>query len=110
MEKDTIRLDFIQRWDVSRTAGYWFTLVTQLVSQEEYPTLRDFCDYGIDLEMMLDQNGIDVIAWHSLPPSLQLEVKTIWTSEGRTLTQLEKDRFDNDANQHWKKEYGVEID
>ena len=53
MEKDTIRLDFIQRWDVSRTAGYWFTLVTQLVSQEEYPTLRDFCDYGIDLEMML---------------------------------------------------------
>lgn len=110
MEKDTIRLDFIQKWEVTQQPDYWFTILTQLVSKEEYSTLREFCDYGIDFEKMLDQNGIDVIAWHSLPKDLQLEVKTIWTNNGRKLTQLEKDEFDKKANQHWKEEYGVEID
>ena len=109
MEKDSLRLDFIERWEVTQQPGYWFTLLTQLVSQEQYTTLRDFCDYGIDFEKMLDQNGIDVIAWHSLPTHLKAKVETYWREEDRSLTQEEKEELDRLANQYWSEKHSTGI-
>jgi hypothetical protein len=109
MEKDSLRLDFIECWEVTQQPGYWFTLLTQLVSQEQSATLRDFCDYGIDFEKMLDQNGIDVIAWHSLPTQLKAKVETYWREEDRSLTQEEKEELEAQANQYWSEKHSTGI-
>ena len=99
---DAKRLDFVEKWGVSATRQSWFTVLTQTVSKEDCPTLRDFCDYAIRFEMMIDSNGLDILEWHSMPIELQEIVIRVWEDEGRVLTDIEKESLQRESDQYWE--------
>ncbi len=99
---DSTRLDFLEKWETGSYPDTWFTILTQHVSKKDYPTLRDFCDYGIQFEKMLDTNGLDVIAWHYLPIHLMEIVLEVWEKENRTLTPDEKATLQSESDKYWQ--------
>lgn len=99
---DTQRLDFLEKWEVSSHKTSWFTLLTQHVQKSEYLTLRSFCDYSIDFENMIDENGLDILGWHSLTPDLQLRVVDLWKKEGRAMSDEEKQGLLSEFNRYWE--------
>ena len=80
---DKERLDFLEKWETSSHEDSWFTLLTQNVRKKDYPKLRDFCDYAIQFEQMIDTNGLDILGWHSLPINLQEIVINLWENDSR---------------------------
>jgi hypothetical protein len=105
---DTERLDFLEKWETSTYQHSWFTLLTQHVRKKDFPTLREFCDYSIDFEKMIDSNGLEILTWHSLTPDLQEIVITIWENEGRALTAEEKGSMQKAFNQYWEELHKLE--
>lgn len=105
---DLKRLDFLEKWETSSHEHTWFSILTQHVSKKDYPTLRSFCDYGIDFEKMIDGNGLDVISWHHLPLHLQEIVINIWEEEKRFLTEEEKVTLQDTANRFWQESLETE--
>jgi hypothetical protein len=99
---DAQRLDFLEKWETSSYQHTWFTLLTQHVKKDDFPTLRKFCDYAMDFEMMIDDNGFDILAWHSLIPSLQERVISIWKNEARSLSDEEKLSIEEEFNRYWE--------
>lgn len=99
---DSERLDFLEKWEISIHDGSWFTLLTQHVRKDKYPTLRDFCDYGIDFEKMIDANQFDALSWHSIPLHLQEKVVDIWRSLERPLNKPEKEYLQKSVNEYWE--------
>ena len=100
---DNERMDFLEKWEVSVHGETWFTLLTQHVKKEKCPTLRDFCDYAIDFERMLDENQLDAINWHFLPAHLQTRVTDLWKSLHRPLNKQEKEYLERANNEYWEK-------
>jgi len=107
---DSKRLDFLEKWEISIYENTRFTLLTQHVRRDTCKTLREFCDHGIYLESMLDQNGLDVMAWHFLPPHLQEMVASIWEKESRPLTDEEKSTLQEEADKYWEELHQTEED
>lgn len=107
---DTQRLDFLEKWETSSHQHSWFTLLTQHIRKQDCPTLRDFCNYGLNFEEMLDLNGLDVISWHYLPTHLQEIVINIWENEGRCLTDDEKISLQEESGKHWEELHETEVD
>lgn len=105
---DTERLDFLEKWETSSHSNTWFTILTQHVNKQDYPTLREFCDYSIDFEKMIDSNGLDVIAWHHIPTHIQEIVISVWENENRILTDDEKDSIQTESNSYWKEVWELE--
>ncbi|CAB4159400.1 hypothetical protein UFOVP699_136 [uncultured Caudovirales phage] len=99
---DSERLDFLEKWEISIHDGSWFTLLTQHVQKDKYPTLRDFCDYGIDFEEMLDENFLDAMHWHTIPYHLQEKVIDIWKRLARPLNEPEKDYLQTSVDEYWE--------
>jgi len=99
---DTERLDLLEKWETSSHTDSWFTILTQHVKKEDCPTLRDFCDYSIEFEKMIDLNGLDVIAWHYLPQHLQEMVIFIWEESNRPLTDDERITLQDESDKYWE--------
>lgn len=99
---DKERMDFLEKWEVSIHESNWFTLLTQHVSKKKYTTLREFCDYGIDFEKMIDENGLDAINWHFLPLHLQMRVTDIWSRLCRPLNKQEKEYLEQSNTEYWE--------
>lgn len=99
---DTQRLDFLEKWEISIHGGSWYTLLTQHVSKDDYPTLREFCDYGIDFETMIDSNQLDAMNWHMIPLHLQEKVIDIWKRLARPLNQPEKEFLQEESDKYWE--------
>lgn len=105
---DSERLDFLEKWETSQYDHSWFTLLTQHVRKEDCPTIRDFCDYAIGFEKMIDLNELDVMAWHYLPLHLQEMVITIWEEESRKLTDDEKVSLQEESDKYWEELHQIE--
>jgi hypothetical protein len=100
---DKERMDFLEKWEPSIHEHTWFTLLTQHIKRNKYPTLRDFCDYAIDFEKMIDANGLDAVNWHFLPSHLQDLVVDLWVRLERPLNKQEKDYLEKSNNEYWEK-------
>jgi hypothetical protein len=100
---DKDRMDFLEKWEVSVHESTWFSLLTQHVSKDKHKTLREFCDHGIDLEEMLDSNGLDAVNWHFLPPNLQVKVTDVWNRLRRPLNEPEKAYLEKMNKEYWEK-------
>lgn len=100
---DKERMDFLEKWELSIHDSTWFTLVTQHVSKEKYPSLRDFCDHAISFEKMLDENGLDAVNWHFLPSYLQELVVDLWQRLERPLNKQEKEYLEKSNKEYWEK-------
>jgi hypothetical protein len=98
---DTQRLDFLEKWEVSNHQNSWFSLLTQHIRKEDCPKLRDFCDYGIQFEEMINTNGFDIISWYEIPLHLQEMVLLIWENEKRSLSEEEKLTLQEETNNYW---------
>lgn len=107
---DEQRLDFLEKWETSSHKHSWFTLLTQHVRKEDCPTLRDFCDYSIQFERMIDLNGLDIMSWHYLPTYLQETVINIWENDNRTLTEEEKASLQEESAKYWEELHQTEED
>jgi hypothetical protein len=105
---DTNRLDFLEKWETSSHSDSWFTILTQHVRKADCATLRDFCDYGIDFEKMIDSNELDVISWHYMPLHLQEMVVTIWEDSSRPLSEEEKVSLQEEATRYWEELHQIE--
>lgn len=105
---DTDRLDFLEKWDTSSHQNTWFTLLTQHVKKQDYPTLRSFCDHAIGFERMIDLNGLDIMAWHYLPPHLQEKVTEIWEKEFRHMSEEEKESLVEESTRYWEELHQTE--
>jgi hypothetical protein len=99
---DSERLDFLEKWEVSIYDRTRFTLLTQHVSKDKCQTLRDFCDYGIDFEKMLDSNSLDAVNWHYLPHHLQKMVEDLWQRLERPLNKEEKEYLEQKNTEYWE--------
>ena len=100
---DSTRMDFLEKWEVSTYAHTRFTILTQHVRTDKCKTLREFCDHGICLEAMLDQNGLDVLAWHSMSPHLQKLVTDLWDTLERPMNEQEKEYLTKASDEYWEK-------
>ena len=107
---DTQRLDFLEKWETSSHQHSWFTLLTQHVRKQDCPTLRDFCDYAIQFEKMIDSNGLDIMAWHFLPTHLQEVVVNLWENEDRSLTDVERNTLQEESAKYWEELHETEVD
>jgi hypothetical protein len=107
---DIQRLDFLEKWEVSQHNDSWFTLLTQRVSKKDCPNLREFCDYAIAFERMIDSNELDVLAWHYLPSHLQEMVMSVWEEEARPLTAEEKVSLQEESDKYWEELHQIEMD
>jgi hypothetical protein len=107
---DTQRLDFLEKWETSSHQHSWFTLLTQHVRKQDCPTLRDFCDYAIQFEKMIDSNGLDIMAWHFLPTHLQEVVVNLWENEDRPLTEVERNTLQEESAKYWEELHETEVD
>lgn len=107
---DTQRLDFLEKWETSSHQHSWFTLLTQHVRKQDCPTLRDFCDYAIHFEKMIDSNGLDIMAWHFLPTHLQEVVVTLWENEDRPMTDAERNTLQEESAKYWEELHETEVD
>ena len=107
---DTQRLDFLEKWETSSHQDSWFTLLTQHVRKQDCPTLRDFCDYAIQFEKMIDSNGLDIMAWHFLPLHLQEVVVTLWENEARPMTDDERNTLQEESAKYWEELHETEVD
>jgi len=105
---DTERLDFLEKWDTSSHQNTWFTLLTQHVKKQDCPTLRSFCDHAIEFEGMIDANGLDIMAWHYLPPHLQEKVTGIWERDARPMTEEEKESLVDESAKYWQELHQTE--
>lgn len=105
---DTERLDFLEKWETSSHNNTWFTILTQHISKIDCPTLRDFCDYSLDFERMIDTNLLDVISWHHIPTHLQEMVINIWENENRPLTDDEKTSLQDESNKYWEEVFKID--
>jgi len=105
---DSERLDFLEKWETSSHKDSWFTLLTQHVRKQDCPTLRDFCDYGIDFEKMIDSNGLDIMVWYYLAPPLQELVVNLWEKESRVLTDEERVSLQVESNNYWSELHQLE--
>ena len=99
---DTQRLDFLEKWETSSHQESWFTLLTQHVRKKDCPTLRDFCDYAMQFEQMIDSNGLDIMAWHFLPIHLQEVVVSLWENEDRPMTSEERVTLQEKSAKYWE--------
>lgn len=99
---DTQRIEFLEKWEPSIHQATWFTTLTQHVNKVDCPTLRLFCDYGINHESMLDTNNLDVLAWHYLPIQLQEIVINIWEIEKRPLSDEERITLQSESDKYWE--------
>jgi hypothetical protein len=99
---DKERMDFLEKWEVSIHEETWFTILTQHVKKQQCSTLRDFCDYAIDFERMLDENGLDAINWHFIPPHLQSRVTDVWSRLNRPLNKPEKEYLEQANREYWE--------
>ena len=95
-------LDFIDKHEPSIHERTYFTILTQHVSKEKCKNIREFCEFGISLEHMLDSNTISVLDWHSMPPSLQNVVLEVWINENRPLSTDEHASLTEKLNEYWK--------
>jgi hypothetical protein len=100
---DKERMDFLEKWEVSVHSATWFTLLTQHVNKEKFPTLRDFCDHAISFEKMLDENSLDAVNWHFLPDYLQAKVTDVWSRLERPLNKQEKEYLERSNAEYWEK-------
>ena len=99
---DTERLDFLEKWETSSYQDSWFTLLTQHVRKKDCPTLRDFCDYAIQFEQMIDQNCLDIMAWHYLPHHLQELVINLWENDARPMNEEERNTLQEESAKYWE--------
>jgi hypothetical protein len=100
--EDQDRLDFLEKWEISNYDNTRFTLLTQHVDKKKCPTLRDFCDYAIEMEQMLDANELSPMDWHFLPPFIQEMIETIWLENSRPLNENERDAVKELNDEYWK--------
>lgn len=107
---DTQRLDFLEKWETSSHQDSWFSLLTQHIRKTDCPTLRDFCDYAIQFEQMIDQNGLDILAWHFLPYHLQELVINLWENDARPMSTEERDSLQEQAAKYWEELHQTEAD
>lgn len=105
---DTARLDFLEKWETSSHQDSWFTMLTQHVRKQDCPTLRDFCDYSIQFEKMIDSNGLDIMAWHFLPPHLREIVVSLWENEKRSMTNEERVTLQEESAKYWEELHQTE--
>ena len=105
---DTQRLDFLEKWEISSHQNSWFTLLTQHVRKQDCPTLRDFCDYAMQFEQMIDSNGLDIMAWHFLPSHLQEIVVSLWENDDRSMTSEEMVTLQEESAKYWEELHQTE--
>ena len=105
---DTQRLDFLEKWETSSHQDSWFTLLTQHVRKQDCPTLRDFCDHGIDFEKMIDSNSLDIMAWHFIPYHLQEVVVSVWEKESRAMNEDERFTLQEESAKYWEELHQTE--
>lgn len=105
---DTLRLDFLEKWEMSSHQNSWFTLLTQHVRKTDCPTLRDFCDYAIQFEQMIDSNCLDIMAWHYLPSHLQEIVVRLWENDNRSMTNEERVTLQEESAKYWEELHQTE--
>jgi hypothetical protein len=105
---DKERLDFLEKWETSTYQDSWFTTLTQHIKKADCPTLRDFCDYAIQFENMIDSNGLDVIAWYYIPSHLQELVINLWENDARPLNDEERDYLQKESNKYWEELHRLE--
>jgi hypothetical protein len=105
---DTQRLDFLEKWETSSHQDSWFTLLTQHVRKADCPTLREFCDYAIRFEQMIDQNGLDIMAWHFLPYHLQELVINLWENDARPMNEDERSTLQEESAKYWEELHQTE--
>jgi hypothetical protein len=51
---------------------------------------------------MLDENNLDVLAWHTIPSHLQNKVTDLWKSLERPLNEPEKDYLQKSVTEYWE--------
>lgn len=107
---DTQRLDFLEKWETSPYQHTWFTLLTQHVKKSDCSTLREFCDFAIQFEQMIDSNGIDILAWHSMPPFLQELVINLWENDARPLNEEERISLQEQIDKYWNELHQSEVE
>jgi hypothetical protein len=94
---DKKRLDFLERNELYIDNNTFFTVLTQHVSRNTI-TLRDFCDFGIELERMYIANKTtrgDVIYKGFFSRLLESKMGEVWFSEYRPLNNMELTAIEN---------------
>lgn len=99
---DSQYLDFIDMHEPSIHANSYFTILTQHINREVCQNIREFCEYGLTLEQMLENNNIGVLDWHSMPHPMQDKVLIAWAEENRALTPEERKALDTELNEYWE--------
>lgn len=87
LHTDFERMNFMQRHDVSIHGSSYFTGLTQHVEKQGW-TLREFCDYGIEYEMMLMENKVTAQEIFFKDDRLN-KMEEVWLREHRALNAEE---------------------
>jgi hypothetical protein len=57
---------------------------------------------------MIDSNGLDIMVWYYLAPSLQELVVNLWEKESRVLTDEERVSLQVESNNYWSELHQLE--
>ena len=94
---DKVRFDFIERNQVSIDNNSYFTCLTQHISIKRVKDLREFCDYGIEMERMFKKNNIIQFggdwSWFIMSGEHKQIYYKAWFNERRAVNQKEKDKI-----------------
>ena len=98
---DQERFDFLERWDLFSYDKTRFSLITQDVSREKCPTLREFCDIGLTIEKVLEINDLSLTEWLLIPLELQNWVISKWEKDRLALTEDEITQLEDNSQKYW---------